>query len=214
VNKSSQVRKIRKLNKALVAARQERDRAIQARHKARDKRIERVGRALYSGLWIGELKTEEYEIGKANSARHHPTMTIVLPSSGKEATTIARARFLWRASDEQFGQVMRWLNDLRILDASAAEFDAWFLKEFPDVSAQKRKDAVREAVNSGLRPPPLGGTVNWKKFCNHVREQSGQQCDDRTIQRDVEELSAEQSRAAVSARQRPGGAGPAPVEKL
>jgi hypothetical protein len=152
----------------------------------RDKAIERVGRALYGGLWIGELKTEEYELGKANSANHHPTMTIDLPSSGKEATTIARARFRWRASDEQFGQVIRWLNNLRILDGSATEFDAWFVREFPDVSTQRRKDAVREALNSGLRPG-RGGTVSWEEFGNRVRIQSGQVCDDRTIMRDVEE---------------------------
>jgi hypothetical protein len=196
VNKSNQIRKLKKLNKALVAVRQERDHLIQARREARDKRIERVGRALYGGLWIGELKTEEYEIGKANRtdpppATHlvrFPTVTIALPSSGKEATTIARAHFLYRASNDQTGQVIRWLNQLGILDGSAAEFEAWFVREFPDVSAQRRKDAVREAVNSGLRPPPLGGTVTWKKFCNHIREQSGQDCDDRTIMRDVEEL--------------------------
>jgi hypothetical protein len=163
----------------------------------RGERIERVGRALYGGLWI-ELKKEDYEIGRANRAGHHPTIAIDLPSSGKEAATIVRARFLWRASDEQTGQVIHWLNnlwinDVRILDALTSEFDAWFLKEFPDVSTQKRKDAVREAVKSGLRPPSLGGAVPWEKFCNHVREQSGQQCDNRTIMRDVEELRLSQS---------------------
>jgi hypothetical protein len=182
------------------ALRQERDRLIQARREARDKRIERVGRALYGGRWIGELKPEEYEIGKANRANpspatileRFPTVTIALPSSGKEAATIARAHFCYRASNDQTGQVIRWLNDLRILDASVAEFDAWFAKEFPDVSTQRRKDAVRDAWESGLRPGH-GGNTTWEKFCNHVREQSGQDCDDRTIQRDVEELRSFQS---------------------
>jgi hypothetical protein len=153
----------------------------------RDKRIERVGRALYGGLWIGELETEEWEIGKANSAGHHPTITIGLPSSGKEAVTIVRARCRWRMSDEQTGQVIRWLTDLKILDGSASEFEAWFCKEFPDVSAQKRKDAERELLKSGLNPG-RGGNVTWEEFRNHVCEQSGQVCDVRTIMRDVEEL--------------------------
>ena len=161
----------------------------------RGERIERVGRALYGGLWI-ELKKEEYEIGRANRAGHHPTIAIDLPSSGKEAATIVKSRFLWRASDEQNGQVIHWLNnlwinDVRILDASASEFDAWFLKEFPDVSTQKRKDTVRAAWESGRRPGH-GGNVTWKEFGDYVREQSGQQCDDRTIQRDVEELRSSQ----------------------
>jgi hypothetical protein len=161
---------------------------------------ERVGRALYDRLWIGDtVKKEEWEIGRAKRADQpptasfqvrFPTVTIALPSSGKEAATIARAHFRYRASNEQTAQVMRWLNDLGILDASVSEFDAWFLREFPDVSTQKRKDAVRDAVKSGLRPPLLGGTTPWKKFFNHVREQSGQHCDDRTIMRDVEELKS------------------------
>jgi hypothetical protein len=177
------------------------DRAIE-----RGKRIERVGRALYGGDWVGELKTEEWEIGTANRVNpppattlvRFPTVTIALPSSGKEAATIARACFRYRAFDEQTGQVIRWLNDLkindvRILDVSASEFEAWFLKEFSDVSVhQRRKDAVRVALNAGLRPGH-GGNLTWKEFGDRVREQSGQQCDDRTIQRDVEELRSSQS---------------------
>jgi len=100
-------------------------------------------------------------------------------------------------SREQFEQVIHWLNnlwinDVRILDASVAEFDAWFFKEFPDVSTLKRKDAVRDAWESGRRPGH-GGNVTWKEFGDYVREQSGQVCDDRTIQRDVEELRSSQS---------------------
>ena len=178
--------------RAAVAKAIERSERMERLGSERSKRIERVGRALYGWDWIGELKTEECDIGRANRTDRHPAV-IDLPPSGKEAATIAQACFRYRASDEQTGTVIRWLNDfrfngVRILDLSVSEFETWFVREFPDVSAQRRKDAVREAVNSGLRPPPLGGTISWKKFCIHVREQSGQVCDDRTIMRDVEEL--------------------------
>jgi hypothetical protein len=162
------------------------DRAIE-----RGERIERVGRALYGEFWIGELGTREWKIGKDNSADHLPTLTVDLPSSGKEAAKIARARFRSRASNEQFGQVIRWLNELGILDRSAAEFDAWFAKEFPDAplsSTEKRKATVLALWNSGRRPG-RDGNMTWNDFNALVREQSGQQCEDRTIERDVADLA-------------------------
>jgi hypothetical protein len=202
--KSSQIRKIRRLNKALVAVRQERDRLIQARREARDKRIdkriERVGRALYGGFWMGQLKKEEWEIAKDSragetipkrtSAGHQPTITIALPSSGKEATTIARARFRYRASDEQCGQVIRWLNDLRILDGSASEFDAWFREQFPETPlspTEKRRNAVQTALDAGLLPGH-GGNIDWKSFRKDVEARTGLVFDEKTIKRDVNDL--------------------------
>jgi hypothetical protein len=176
---------------ALVNEARERDERIERAGRERGERIDRVGRALYGWLWSGKLNTEEWEIGRANRTDRHPAV-IDLPPSGKEAATIAQACFRYRASDEQTGTVIRWLNDsrfngVRILDLSAPEFEVWFLREFPDVSTQRRKDTVRELWESGRRPG-RGGNETWETFCNLVREQSGQQCDDRTIQRDVEEL--------------------------
>src|SRR5262249_24338400 len=159
---------------------------------------------------------------RANRTDRHPAV-IDLPPSGKEAATIAQACFRYRASHEQTGQVIHWLNnlwlnDVRILDASASEFDAWFLREFPDVSTQRRKDTVRELRESGRRPRGHGGNLTWEKFCDLVREQSGQDCNDRTIQRDGRGCrTGVQPRGAhfrpPKSRQNGGRSGP-PVQSL
>jgi hypothetical protein len=183
--------------RAAVAKAIERSERIERLGRERSERIERVGRVMYDELWIGELGKREWKIGKDNSADHLPTLTVDLPSSGKEAAKIARARFCSRASDEQFGQVIRWLNDARasdgtrVLDCSVSEFDVWFRKEFPDApltSTEKRKATVLALWNSGRRPG-RHGNMTWNDFKALVREQSGQQCEDRTIERDVADLA-------------------------
>jgi hypothetical protein len=157
----------------------------------RDEAIERAGRALYGELWIEELGAREWKIAKDNSANHRPTVAVDLPSSGKEAAKIARARFRFRASDEQIAQVICWLNDARVFDGSVSEFDAWFRKQFPDAplsSTEKRKAAVLALLKSGLRPG-RGGNITRPKFYDEVLKQSGQLCDEKTIRRDAEEIS-------------------------
>lgn len=158
-------------------------------------RIDRVGRALYGEYWIGELGTRELKVARVNSANHYPTRTVTLPSTGKEATKIAQARFRARASDEQNAQIIRWLEEQRKsefdpLMGPEADFEAWFRKQFPDAplsSTEKRKAVVLALWNSGRRPG-RHGNMAWSEFYALVREQSGQQCEDRTIERDVAEL--------------------------
>jgi hypothetical protein len=190
VNKSNRIRKLKKLNKALVAARQERDRAIQARHEARDKAIERVGRALLGELWIGELATKEWKAGKKSGADHYRTTH--LPSSGKRAAMIARAHFRSRASAEQYEQVSRWLaKELPNPHFNfATDFEPWFRKKFPNAplnSTEIRKNAVHAAWKAGQRPG-RGGNIDWKSFHKDLEARMGLKFDLKTIKRDVKDL--------------------------
>jgi hypothetical protein len=160
--------------------------------KQRDEAIEIVGRALYGSHWIGELQSREWKIGKA-----HPGNGILsLPSSGKQAAAIAAARFRSQGSDEQSGQVFRWLHEQGIncvpgeFDASA--FNAWFAKKFPAAARSattSRVDAVRALLKAGHRPG-RGGPISWKAFCGRTRARCGQRCDDKTIKRDVQTIRA------------------------
>jgi hypothetical protein len=151
--------------------------------------IERVGRELYGSLWIGELATKEWRTGKKSGADHYRTAH--LPSSGKQAATIAIAHFRSRASAEQYEQVSRWLADQfdRHLNFTS-DFDAWFRKKFPSAplnSTEIRKNAVRAALAAGQRPR-RGGNTDWKSFLKGIEARTGLSFDLKTIQRDVDEL--------------------------
>lgn len=150
--------------------------------------VERVGRALYGELWIGELRKREWQVGKDYRAEWNAIVT--LPSSGKSATAIAKACFRSRASKEQYEQVFHWLQQ-EFQGDYASDFETWFRKKFPTAplsSTEIRQTTVRAALASGQRPG-RGGNVRWDKFCDAIRKQSGQRCDDKTIKRDVAEIS-------------------------
>jgi hypothetical protein len=152
--------------------------------------IERVGRELYGDLWIGELATKEWKIGKKSGADHYRTTR--LPSSGKQAATIARAHFRSRASAEQYEQVSRWLTE-QLPNPHfnfATDFEPWFRKKFPHAprnSSETRRAAVRAALKAGLRPG-RGGNIDWKSFCKDIAKRTGLNFDEKTIKRDMKDL--------------------------
>lgn len=158
--------------------------------KQRDQAIDLVGRALYGSHWIGELNSREWRIGKA----HPGNGVISLPSSGSQAAAIATARFRSEGSDEQFGQVFRWLHEQGINcvpgEFDASGFNVWFTKKFPSAARRpttSRVEAVRALLKAGRRPG-RGGTISWKAFCDQTRARCGQRCDDKTIKRDVQKI--------------------------
>jgi hypothetical protein len=180
--------------------RQDRIRAIEARSgdkptsrvmSPRDEAIERVGRALYGKHWIGEQEAGESRIGKIYGKAGIP---LTLPKQAKSAAERARACFRHHASDLQFGMVFRWLRELGVDFSPEAfkprDFERWFHATFPEEvqPSLRRKQAVREALESGQKPG-RGGNIVWDDFCENVRERTGVGWDDRTIKRDVGDLT-------------------------
>jgi hypothetical protein len=158
---------------------------------ARDEAIERVGRALYGKHWIGEQEAGEWRIAKFYGRAGVP---LTLPKQAKLAVERARGCFRHHASDLQYGVVFQWLHE-RGVDCSPEafrprDFERWFHATFPDElgPSLRRKQAVREALDSGQKPG-RGGNVVWDDFCANIRERTGAGWDDRTIKRDVNDLT-------------------------
>jgi hypothetical protein len=158
--------------------------------KDRDEAIERVGRQLYGKLWIGDLRTQAWELTRR--ARNLGDL-VDLPANPKEAANVAQARLLNLASGLQNGQVLRWLAQQGVNCVASsfdrAKFEAWFRKTFDEQigsATDKRQAAVRELLEAGRRPGR--GGCSWKEFDEQVRARTGMDFDIKTLRRDVDEI--------------------------
>lgn len=156
----------------------------------------RVG--LFEEAWIDELSTADFDLGKGYADREGSLGRIVrgkpFPDAANDATAAARAATRYQTWSAQFAQVRRWLLSQEIDCSSAKTFDAkkfenWFNEKFgrrENTATAKRLASVRRLLQT--MKPGRGGTTRWDVFCDAVREDCGQDCDDKTIKRDVEKI--------------------------
>jgi hypothetical protein len=149
---------------------------------ARDQAVARVGEKLYGVQWQGAPSDEDWAVSEAYGR------PVDMPAQEAAATNIARACFRVHAADIQFRQVIHWLEQHGISCEAAkfdqAKFDAWFSATFKSLGPETRQAAARVLLDEG-KIPGRRGTIQWKPFCDELRERWGYDCDDRTIQDDV-----------------------------
>jgi hypothetical protein len=163
-----------------------------------DEAVNRVGLLLFEEAWINELTQAEIDHGKTYADRAGSFERIVrgkpFPHEANDAIAAARAATRYQTWAAQFEQVRRWLFSQGIDCSSAKEFNSdkfekWFAEKFgryENTATAKRVASVRKLLQT--MNPGRGGTQRWVVFCDAVRKDCRQRCDDKTIKRDVKKI--------------------------